>query len=257
MRVLPAARLAIALTCALSTAVAQAAANCTEDAMIVFDGSGSMSEMGFNQLDQPRIFEARRAIRRAVPAIAPFRRLGLIIYGPGSNPACRNIDLRFAPIPSAAAPIIEAIDGLKPDGETPLTEAVRQAAEVLSHPKRPATVVLVTDGKETCGGAPCKLAAELAADRAELTVHVIGFKVRSEYFSWDSQGDAHRYGFTVSRCLAERTGGTYVDTETVDELIAALRNTLGCPVYSGREETDTGGPDPALSELPAQLSLLR
>lgn len=248
MRVIPLAGLALGLSAALPAPESHAAGECTEDAMIVFDGSGSMSEMGFNQLDQPRIFEARRAMRQAMPAIAPFRNLGLIVYGPGSNAPCENIDLRFSPMPAAAEPIIDAIDALQPDGETPLTEAVRQAAEVLNHSHRPATVVLVTDGKETCGGAPCTLAAELAADSTELTIHVIGFKVRSEYFSWDSQGDTHRYGFTVSRCLADRTGGTYVDTETVDELIAALRETLGCPVYS-----DLAGQQLAGREIEARL----
>lgn len=249
MRAIPLAGLALGLSAALPAPGLQASGQCTEDAMIVFDGSGSMSEVGFNQLDQPRIFEARQAMRQAMPAIAPFRQLGLIIYGPGSDAPCQNIDLRFPPMPAAAGAIIEAIEALEPGGETPLTEAVRQAAEVLDHSARSATVVLVTDGKETCGGAPCELAATLAADSADLTIHVIGFKVRSEYFSWDSQGDANRYGFTVSRCLADRTGGTYVDTETVEELIAALRETLGCPVYSALS-------DPALSgqALPGRLT---
>jgi Ca-activated chloride channel family protein len=211
---------------------AWAGSDCTEDAMIVFDGSGSMSEMGFNLLDQPRIFDARQAVRRAMPRVAPFRRLGLIVYGPGQKTACENIDLRFTPIPAADGPIIAAVDALEPKGETPLTEAVRRAADVLDYTRRPATVVLVTDGKETCGGLPCELAADLAADGVDLTVHVIGFKVRSDYFSWDSQDDAHRYGYTVAQCLANRTGGKYVDAETVDELVQALQETLGCPLFS-------------------------
>ena len=39
--------------------------DCAADAMIVFDGSGSMAEMGFNDIDEPRIFEARRAMADA------------------------------------------------------------------------------------------------------------------------------------------------------------------------------------------------
>ena len=35
-------------------------------------------------------------------------------------------------------------------------------------------------------------------------------------------------GNTVAKCLADRTGGLYVSTETVDELADALRVTLGC-----------------------------
>jgi Ca-activated chloride channel family protein len=214
-----AAGFALALTA--STVHAQ---TCTEDAMIVFDGSGSMAEMGFNELDEPRIFEARRAVARAVPEIAAMRRLGLVIYGPGGADPCSGLELRFGPVTDAAPRIMGAVDALRPAGDTALTEAVRMAAGVLRGDGGGA-VVLVTDGKETCGGQPCALAAELAGEA--VTVHVIGFKVRPDSFDWaarDGLGEAE----TVARCLADRTGGEYVSAETVDELIAAFRETLGC-----------------------------
>ena len=212
--------------------LAAPAGDCTDDAMIVFDGSGSMSEMGFNNLGEPRIFEARRAVRQALPGIAPFRRLGLIVYGPGDRAACQNIDLRFGPRADAAGPVIDAVDALAPAGNTPLTQAVMQAAQVLDYRARPGTVVLITDGKETCGGAPCQLAAALAADSADLTVHVIGFKVRGDHFGWATPGeDGYEEAVSVARCLADTTGGHYVNAETVDELVAALQVTLGCPLF--------------------------
>ena len=121
------------------------------------------------------------------------------------------------------------INALEPAGDPPLTEAVRRAAELLTSTAGGGSVVLVTDGKETCGGAPCQLAAELAS--ADLTLHVIGFKIRGEYFAWGSEGESdYQNAETVSRCLADRTGGLYVSAETVDELIAAFRKTLGCNV---------------------------
>jgi Ca-activated chloride channel family protein len=229
----------VALTCAavlgLSSATApgaRAAQGCSEDAMVVFDGSGSMSEMGFNLMDEPRIFAARRAMRQAMPQVAPFRNLGLVIYGPGPRDACNNISLRFAPIPDAAPRLIAEIDALAPSGNTPLTDSVARAAEALDYRKRPGVVVLVTDGKETCGGAPCQLATTLAAEGHDLTVHVIGFKLRGEHFSWDSENmHDYREGQTVARCLADQTGGLYLTTETVDELVTALQTTLGCPIF--------------------------
>jgi Ca-activated chloride channel family protein len=36
-------------------APAQAQQTCTRDARVVFDGSGSMAEMGYNLMDEPRI----------------------------------------------------------------------------------------------------------------------------------------------------------------------------------------------------------
>lgn len=204
---------------------------CTEDAMVVFDGSGSMAEMGFNDINEPRIFEARRAMHEAMPQIAERRQLGLVVYGPGGADECAGVALRFAPRANAAKQIIDAVDALTPEGSTALTQAVEMAAEVLDYTTQPGTIVLVTDGKETCNGAPCQLAAELAAEGVDLTVHVIGFKVRGEFFAWNSQDNSEYVeAETVSRCLADRTGGKYVRAETLDDLIAALRVTLGCNV---------------------------
>lgn len=204
------------------------AQSCTEDAMLVFDGSGSMSEMGFNRLNRPRIFDARIAMKLAIPRVAEMRRIGLMVYGPGAEQSCRNIDLRFPPRPDAADAIIGAVDGLEPDGETALTEAVAQAAAVLGHQ---GIVVLVTDGDETCGGAPCRLAEELSLRHPALTVHVIGFRVRDAHFNWEHQGDDDYVSRdSKSRCLADRTGGSYFHAMNVDDFVAALRRTLGCQV---------------------------
>ena len=207
-----------------------AATGCATDAMLVFDGSASMAEIGFDIKAATRITEARDAMRRAMPhQIAPYRRVGLLAYGPGPKDACDNINLRFAPIPEAAALVIAEVEALRPGGLTPLAESVRAAAEVLEYRKHPGLVVLVTDGNETCGGRPCALGRELAAEARDITVHVIGFRVVVDFFSWDSpEAGTYIQGNTVAKCLSDATGGMYVSTETVDELAAALRETLGC-----------------------------
>ena len=118
------------------------------------------------------------------------------------------------------------LEALGPDGGTPIEAAVIRATQALTKSAGPGTVVLVTDGKETCGGSPCALAAELAADGGP-TVHVIGFKVRGQHFTFGQSAD-YDEAETPARCLADMTGGEYVGAETLDELIAALRQTLGC-----------------------------
>ena len=219
---------ASAITVFLATSAA-ATDNCAADAMIVFDGSGSMAEMGFNNIDEPRIFEARRAVAEAMPQVAQFRRLGLIVYGPDGADECSGITLRFPPRTDAAADVIAAVDALQPAGSTALAAAVEMAAVELDHTRRPATIVLVTDGKDTCGGTPCTLATTLANDGVETTVHIVGFKVRSDFFSWEDNSAADP-GVTesVARCLADETGGTYTHAETVQQLVDALIATLGC-----------------------------
>ena len=205
------------------------ASDCTRDAMLVFDGSASMAELGL-QLDEPkRIDDARTALQRAMPQIAPVRRIGLITYGPGPENSCEGINLKFAPTADASGPVLDAIALLDPNGLTPLTEAVRTAAQVLNYQTTPGIVVLVTDGNETCGGRPCALGAELAATAHDLTVHVIGFRVITDRFAWDSpEADVYDDGISVAKCLSDQTGGMYVSTDTIDELSDALRRTLGC-----------------------------
>ena len=116
------------------------------------------------------------------------------------------------------------LNSVQPYGQTPITGAVQEAAKVLRYRERPAVIVLLTDGEETCGGNPCALAQMLKRDGADLTVHVIG------YMTGHTSGMPARY---ATRCLPEQTGGLYITTETTDELAAALQKTLGCALLSG------------------------
>ena len=135
---------------------------CTEDAMIVFDASGSMSgnqTLGIPN-SRPRIDEVRAALARVLPTATKHRRVGLITYGPGPYNQC-NVKLDLKPTADAFKQIMRAVNGLVPAGKTPLTSAVEQAAEVLNYRSKPGVIVVVTDGEETCGGAPCELAKQL------------------------------------------------------------------------------------------------
>ncbi len=230
-----------ALSLLIATQTATASSDCGADAMLVFDGSGSMSEIGL-EAATPRIIDARKAIARALPQVEPFRDLGLLVYGPGDQDGCSNIDLRFAPQPRAATKIIGAVDTLNPGGMTPLSASVAQAAEALNFRRQPATVVLVTDGNETCGGTPCALGRQLQAEGADLTVHVIGFKFRFDFFGWDNPEQTATGKDTVARCLSDQTGGTFVSTETVDELVEALNATLGCALIGTAPHRKTALP---------------
>lgn len=204
--------------------------------MLVFDASASMTAQAFNASSTQRIHEARAAVADVLPRVEDTRRIGLIVYGPGSPDTCAGIDQRFPPLARAATRVTAEIAGTSPGGLTPLTAATEQAAQALDYRLRPGVIVVVTDGNESCGGAPCVLADRLAAEAHDLTVHVLGFKVVWDTFASHGERQAPYYGAEVlARCLADRTGGTYASTQTVDELVAALNRTLGCPVV-GRLE---------------------
>ncbi len=211
------------------SALADTAPKCTDDAMIVFDASGSMSGMLRTGVRESRIDRVRNALEMVLPQVERHRKLGLIVYGPEvgaptqANPQCSNIEVRFAPQPNAAQRIIKDVNELVPSGVTPLTDAIALAAEQLRFRDEPATVVLFTDGQETCGGAPCQTVRSLFSLARGLRVHVINYAIRDPY------GIRKPFG---ARCIADETGGIYVPVETLDELVAAFRKILGCPLLT-------------------------
>src|SRR5216117_1770475 len=73
---------------------------CTEDAMIVFDASGSMSgnqTLGIPN-SQARIDEVSAALAQVLPSVTKFRRVGLVTYGPEPYNQC-NVKVDLAPTP--------------------------------------------------------------------------------------------------------------------------------------------------------------
>jgi Ca-activated chloride channel family protein len=225
-----AAAIALAVATAFSVGAAQGAEEhslCTEDAMIVFDASGSMSGNGWGYGSETagtvsRIDKVRSTLAKILPKVTRLRRVGLITYGPGVWNQC-NVHLDLPPAENAAARIMTAVNSLTPAGKTPLTAAVSQAAKVLDFRVKPGLIVVLTDGEETCGGSPCHLGEELSVEAAQLTIHVISLRVKG--YTWMGEQSV-----LEAKCLAERNRGLYLTVETEDELMEALEKTLGCPM---------------------------
>lgn len=197
--------------------------------MLVFDASGSMSGNGWgygseNPTAVSRIDKVRHALAEILPRVTRFRRVGLITYGPGPYQKC-NVQLDLRPSANAADRILAVVNSLTPAGQTPLSEAVAQAARVLDYRAKPGLIVVLTDGEETCGGKPCALGKQLRSEALQLTVHVIGLRVRG--ITWTGEASV-----VETQCLVEETGGVYSAVETEEELIDALEKTLGCPMVT-------------------------
>ncbi|WP_334193887.1 vWA domain-containing protein [Pararhodobacter sp.] len=185
----------------------------TPRTMIVMDGSGSM----WGQIDGvPKLEIARNVVADVLAGMAPSATLGLIAYGHRRRGDCSDIEVMVEPAPGSASAIAERVNTMRFQGRTPLTEAVRRAAEVLRSSEDPATVVLVTDGIETCEADPCALGRELEASGVNFTAHVVGFGLSAEE------------GAQVA-CLAEETGGRYFQADDAAALTEALTQTLAAP----------------------------
>lgn len=179
-----------------------------EDKMLVLDVSGSM----WGQIDGKTKIEIARDVLKDVIKDWPLdTQVGLIAYGHRKKGNCSDIEVVLPIDPLNVTTFGTVVDNLTPRGKTPLSDAVRLGANELKFTEQKATVVLISDGKETCDKDPCALGLELERLGVEFTTHVIGFDVTSIE---DQQG---------LRCLATNTGGDYFTASTDKELAEALK----------------------------------
>ncbi len=181
--------------------------NAAERSILVLDASGSM----WGQLKgKTKIGIAREVIGGVLTTWPQEHELGLIAYGHRRKGDCNDIEELIAPSILNANVFRQRIKRINPKGKTPLTAAVKQAAERLRYTEDKATVILVSDGKETCKADPCAVATELEKSGVDFTTHVIGFDV------------SDKVGVKQLKCLAENTGGEYFSAKDASGLQSAL-----------------------------------
>ena len=175
--------------------------------MLVLDASGSM----WGQIQgRSKIEIARAAVSSMLKTWPSNQQLGLMAYGHRSKGSCDDIEVLKAPGTLDTASMQKAVNALQPKGMTPITASVRMAAEQLKFSERKATVILVSDGEETCNADPCALGAELEKLGVDFTAHVVGFDL--------PEGKAR----AQLQCLAKSTGGRFVEARNAAELNTAL-----------------------------------
>ncbi len=203
-----------------------------ENVMVVFDGSNSM----WGQIEgQAKIEIARDVMENLLGEWVEERSVGLMAYGHRRRGDCSDIEVLVEPGQQARQNILDRINAITPTGKTPLTDAVEAAAKAMSYTDQPATVVLISDGLESCQRDPCTLAQALENSGVAFTAHVVGFGLASDE-------DASSLA-----CIAENTGGQYITAGSAEELGAAL-STVGTAVAQAAPEPEPE-PEPASPEV--------
>ena len=183
--------------------------------MLVLDASGSMwGQIG----GKPKIEIAREAVASMLQSWPASQQLGLMVYGHRSKGNCADIEMLKAPGSVEKAGFQQAVNALQPKGMTPISASVRMAAEQLKFSERKATVILVSDGEETCHADPCALGKELEKLGVDFTAHVVGFDI-----------DKNPKAKAQLQCLASSTGGRYLDAKDAGELNRALQSVASSP----------------------------
>jgi hypothetical protein len=213
-----------------------AAAQQDRSIALILDASGSMNAKLPG--GDTRIDAAKAAVTAFVAKLDAATRLSYRVYGhqsPTRDKNCKDTELvvGFDSAARTRDAITAKTRDIKAQGYTPITHVIQLAAADLATEPGARTVVLVSDGKETCEGDPCAAAKALAEADAKLVIHTIGFNVDA----------AARYQL---QCIARVARGTYSDATGAADLGARL----------GTVAAAKPAPPPAAKPAPASKTTL-
>ncbi len=180
------------------------------DTLFILDASGSM----WGQINgKPKIAIAKEVMKKLVPELSPDNRIGLMAYGHRRKGDCSDVQTLVKPGKHHQQAILKAVNGLSAKGKTPLTRSVNQAFDMLRPAQNTSTIVLVSDGIESCHGDPCAAVKMAKAAGINFILHTIGFGV--------SAGESAQL-----RCMAKAGDGQYFQANSADALLKSTRKAI-------------------------------
>jgi len=177
---------------------------------IILDESGSMKlPLG----KSTRIATARKVLETVLEKIPDDFNVGLRVYGDrfasNQKQTCTDSHLVVPIRKLNRAQILSIVGVTKPRGETPLVYSVLQTINDLKTAGG-GSVVLITDGEESCHGDPVAAATALRNSGLDVTVNVVGFTLTAK----QSQQPLS--------ALASGTGGRFYSAQNGEALGRAL-----------------------------------
>lgn len=214
----------------------------------IFDASGSMwGKIG----DNAKIDIAVSVIKESVGKLPDEQRVGLVAYGHRTKDDCKDVEFLVDAENGKKESVISSLEKIKPSGMTPLSFSASQVIEYLKSTKKKATIILVTDGMESCGGNICDVVKAAKGEGIDFRLHIIGFGLK--------QDETEQL-----RCAALEGNGNYFDAADAAQLAKVLDEATGNTIdkQAGNVSvyaTKNGAPIDALVEayLPGAASFLK
>ena len=187
-----------------------AATGQTANMVFILDASGSM----WGRIDDVAKIEiAKQVMTGIIQNLSTESNVGLVAYGHRRKGDCTDVE-ELAPIaPLQKDLLIEKISNIKPKGMTPITFSIKTTAQKLKSAEQETTIILVSDGQETCNADPCALVRQLKESGLKFVMHVIGFDVT----------DAERVQL---ECVARAGGGAYYTAKNAEEFQVAAQKVV-------------------------------
>ncbi len=146
---------------------------------------GKWGEDSKFEISKNLIFNLVDSLEKANPKI----QFGLRVFGhqfPKSLDNCEDSKLEIPFAAKNAQKIKTMLDGVKPQGQTPIAYSIFQSAfDFPDDGKSQNAIIIVTDGIETCDGDPCAASLVLQQKRISLKPFIIGLnpaEIEAGYF---------------------------------------------------------------------------
>ena len=194
----------------LNSAAAQAQG--AQNVMIILDDSDSMSE-NIGAGSESKMSAAKRTVLDVLHNLSPDIRVGLRIYGNSTSPfsSCHATSVLVPLGQNNRNLIASKMIGIQPTGMTPISYTLlRSLEEDFQTVNGQKTIILISDGIETCGEDPCHVAVRLQQMGISAKINVIGLGLQD-------------YAATKQlRCVALGTKGKFYSANTAAELAQSL-----------------------------------
>ena len=177
-----------------------------QNVLILLDVSGSMSaKMGTDT----RMEVAKKVLYRYLDALPREMKVGFVIYGKSS---CGEDSVEvIAPVGLTDRKALkELVKDLRPRGSTPLARTIERTRDFLKgFEGENNTLIIISDGMESCGGSPVQAIIDLKESEANPEVTVIGLNV-------DRRTRSH-----LSK-IAGAAEGSYADVKSEEDFVKAF-----------------------------------
>lgn len=186
----------------------------TSPIIFIYDASGSMwGRMG----DKTKIEIATTVLSDAVEKLPADQQVGLVAYGHRREGDCQDVAFLVDATNTDKSAVTRSLKGIKPLGRTPLAYSALQVIARLRESGQKATIILVTDGIESCGGDLCAVIRAAREEGIDFRLHIIGFGLKPEETE-------------ALKCAAEAGDGQYYDAADAGALGEGLNEATAATV---------------------------
>ncbi|MCC6932044.1 MAG: VWA domain-containing protein [Deltaproteobacteria bacterium] len=217
-------------------------AQTTESFLLIFDASGSMNE---KISGQPKLSAAKDVTFKLLERFPSTSDFGLIIYGHRRAKDCNDIEVVREINPIKAEQLGQLsmmLMNTVAKGETPIAQSLLKSIAVFKGKK--GKILLVTDGREECGGDICAAARKVKESGIDLRIDVVGFGLGA-------------VAEKQLNCVTQLTGGRYYPARDAASLEQSMFSSAQ-DIIGGRLNISVieGGKGPASMPLVKLVRLL-